>query len=364
MKTNRSYRSRIDQSVQGELLNREVFTGAAGSLQKKQGHGTRLEYMKGREPQNPGAVSRHCFGGMERLEETVHDAETTLLESSSFKTVADTIYDAHAATLLDDEEDDHVCCILGHTQTTLDQRNISNIAHDAKHHVAETMLDDELEEISIGTRTLQSDRTDAEESKHCESKAFDNLDNLTHARQHTDADTISDASSTDVEIASDESPKTSNPPHGSSMRGVIAPSGWLHKRSSMNTVNRPKRRTRVRKSNIPAPMKQDWNLRHPSTWVWPAEAVSAPASKNDESKNGRLDVSRKTRVAKLKHDSRFQELRARIAQKNQALSPAVAETPGFESQSLAERMIATPLRRIDAIEKPPKYRHEVWFRKR
>lgn len=62
--------------------------------------------------------------------------------------------------------------------------------------------------------------------------------------------------------------------------------------------------------------------------------------------------SKKPRAPSLKEDTRYQQLRARVAAKAQDVC-AQAELP--------ERPIAAPLRGMEAIQAPPKYLNEVWF---
>lgn len=289
-----------------------------------------------------------------------YSVETTLLESSfSLRTQIDTTCDPgfdDVATLLDDGDVDTECCITGQSQKFKD---------DVHAHVAETLLDDDVEDLTERAQGAQNVHMSSPESRERDHMAevslnhsHRNRDVRTSSREDIDVDIISDTSSNEVEMAA---PTTSL----TSVQGMMAPSGWLHKRRIGSNAARPRRTKRVMKPSAPASVHGDWNLRHPSTWSWPSEAVNVPTPKSDAiQKPIDPESSRKKLVARLKQDPRFQELRARIAQKNQALAPDVAETPAFESQPSTKRLVATPLRKIEAIEKPPKYCNEVWFRKR
>lgn len=73
--------------------------------------------------------------------------------------------------------------------------------------------------------------------------------------------------------------------------------------------------------------------------------------------NGAKEPSaRKARAVALKQNARFQEIRARIAEKSHRLG-----APAPAPEAAAGRPVAAPLRRVDVVEPPPKYRNEVWF---
>lgn len=96
------------------------------------------------------------------------------------------------------------------------------------------------------------------------------------------------------------------------------------------------------------------SLPQPPASVPPACAPSAAAA---------APIERKTKTS-LKNNTRFQELRARIVGKNAAPGPTNPVPAAQTDDAASERPVAAPLRGVDAVAPPPKYRNEIWFRAR
>jgi hypothetical protein len=147
---------------------------------------------------------------------------------------------------------------------------------------------------------------------------------------------------------------------------IAETSGWLQKRRCLegSTQRPPRKVARTANRSVRSQSHADQplmsSLRYPVS-SGPAQGGVRLPSPAQESK----PVAHKSRAAALKQSSRFQELRARIAEKSQKISCSAvpdAEAPLAQNDVISDRPVAAPLRRVDAAEPPPKYRHEVWFR--
>lgn len=157
---------------------------------------------------------------------------------------------------------------------------------------------------------------------------------------------------------------------------TLASSGWLHKglvsgaqrpRKVARTTRHPVRLTTTGAHRITVPrVPVNSGPAEAHTAAAPAAAQSVAVDAPDAEPGPQEPSARKSRALALKQNSRFQQLRARIAAKSQTL-PGVAgadgEVPAAAEEEDGARPIAAPLRGVEAVRAPPKYRHEVWFPK-